>query len=230
VQIKVAIVEDDIAFGSLLKTLLILSSAAEVVACYLSAREALDQLPQTKAHVVLIAATLEGAGGVDLVRRLKATIPQLKIIVLTNSIEEAELLDGLSAGAEGYILKSSFPNEVRGTLSAVLSGQFSLAPQAVTILAKKFQQLAVASRVSKRLTRRERQVISLLATGASNKEIAAALFISQATTHLHLRNIYEKLAVHSRAAAVTAYFEQERSRVPVSNRPAVNSSVNLALT
>ena len=102
-----------------------------------------------------------------------------------------------------------------------------LAPHAVTILAKKFQRLAVASRVSERLTPREREVMNLLPAGASNKEIAAALLISQATTHLHLHNIYEKLEVHSRAAAVTAYFEQVRSRVLVSNRPAVNSSVTL---
>jgi DNA-binding NarL/FixJ family response regulator len=204
-QIKVAIVEDEIAFRSLLKTLFALSEDARVVACYGNGQEALMNLSQAKPEVVLIDTTLPSLGAVDLVRRIKTNLPGLRIILLTRIVQETELLEGLSAGADGYLAMSSFTNDPHRVLRAVLSGHVVLSPEAVTILVRQFQRLAVASHRGQQLTRRERQIMNLLATGASNKDIAGVLYVSTATVHLHLHHIYKKLGVPSRTAAVACY-------------------------
>ena len=146
-------------------------------------------------------------GGIDACTAIHETVPSAKIIMLTISDEEADLYDAIKAGAMGYLLKEISIEEVAAAIRAVHGGQSLISPSMASKLLTEF-----ASMIKKtddrqqvptpRLTDREMEVLKLVAKGMNNRDIAKQLFISENTVKNHIRNILEKLQLHSRMEAV----------------------------
>ncbi len=168
---------------------------------YMSAEEALGHLPAHPAVVAIVEVRLPGLSGIDCVRRLKAMMPGLPIVMHSDAAAEEAVVDSLAAGACGYVVKPSRPTELAAAIRAALSGSAHLCPVAARA-AVAFVQRVAAAASAELLTERERQVIVLLASHLSRKEIAVRLGIETGTVRTHLRRLYEKLHVHDRRSAV----------------------------
>ena len=138
---------------------------------------------------------------------IKELVPSTKIVMLTMSDEESDLYEAVRAGANGYLLKDVPGEEIADGLRAVQSGQSLISPSIASTLLSEFATMIkkheqVPTALVPRLTDRELQVLKLVARGMANKAIAAELFISENTVKNHVRNILEKLQLHSRMEAV----------------------------
>jgi two-component system NarL family response regulator len=156
--------------------------------------------------VVLMDVRMPGMSGIETTRRMSAELPTTRIIVLTVSDEEDDLYEAIKAGASGYLLKEISIEEVGDAVESVMAGNSLITPSMAAKLLTEFTALAKRAEnrtaVAPRLTDRELQVLRLIATGMSNREIAGELTISENTVKNHVRNILEKLHLHSRMEAV----------------------------
>jgi two-component system NarL family response regulator len=146
-------------------------------------------------------------GGIEACTSIKEVAPSAKIIMLTISDEEADLYDAIKAGAAGYLLKEISIEEVGGAVRSVHAGQSLISPSMASKLLNEFAAMVKRrderSQVpGPRLTERELEVLKLVAKGMNNRDIGAELFISENTVKNHVRNILEKLHLHSRMEAV----------------------------
>jgi DNA-binding NarL/FixJ family response regulator len=137
-----------------------------------------------------------GPGGIDTTRRLTAAVPDCRVVVLTSYGSQADVLGAVRAGAHGYVLKAGAPEELFRAIRTAAAGGMALAPRAA---AGVVGQLVAPTAV---LTDREVQVVRLLARGRSNRQLADALFLTEATVKTHLVRIYRKLGADNRAGAV----------------------------
>ncbi len=161
---------------------------------------------RTRPDLVLMDVRMPGGGGIEATARLAALHPDIPIVMLTASEDEDDLFLAIKAGARGYLLKDLEAHELRAMLAAVERGEVAISPvTAAQILAEVARPAARpqavgggASHEPDRLTEREVEVLRLVVAGLRNKEIAAALGISENTTKFHLRNILEKLHAGSR--------------------------------
>ena len=143
--------------------------------------------------------------GVEACRAIKEAVPSAKIIMLTVSDEEADLYEAVKNGAAGYLLKDSSIEEVAQAIRVVNEGQSLISPSMAVKLIDEFKQMSQPEREqgpALRLTERELEVLRLVAKGLNNREVAKELFISENTVKNHVRNILEKLQLHSRMEAV----------------------------
>jgi DNA-binding NarL/FixJ family response regulator len=165
----------------------------------------LDLVDRLRADVVLLDLGVPG-GGVEACARLRATRPDVRVVVLTDADDDAELAGAVRAGARGYLLKDTTPEELVGAVRAVASGSSLLSPAMASRLLDEFAVLVRRSEGPAEgtgsLSRRELEVLTLVAQGLNNRAIAESLFISENTVKNHIRNIHEKLQVHSRMEAV----------------------------
>ncbi len=164
------------------------------------------QLAETAApDVVLLDVRMPKRSGIEACLAIKESVPSAKIIMLTVSDEEADLYEAVKSGASGYLLKDSSIEEVAQAIRVVADGQSLISPSMAIKLIDEFKQMSRPERESGpalRLTERELDVLRLVAQGHSNKEIAVRLFISENTVKNHVRNMLEKLQLHSRMEAV----------------------------
>ncbi|MGH1563397.1 response regulator [Mumia sp. DW29H23] len=162
--------------------------------------------------VVLLDVRMPGMNGPEAAGAIKEAAPSARIVMLTASDEESDLLDSIRNGAAGYLLKDSSVDQVSDAVRRVASGQSLISPQVATRLLEEFRQLATRGEPEPRgtkLSERELEVLRLVALGHNNREIARALFISENTVKNHVRNILEKLQLRSRVEAAT-YAVRER--------------------
>ena len=155
--------------------------------------------------VVLLDVRMPKRSGIEACLAIKEAVPSAKIIMLTVSDEEADLYEAVKSGASGYLLKDSSIEEVAQAIRVVADGQSLISPSMAIKLIDEFKQMSRPERQTGpalRLTERELDVLRLVAQGHSNKEIAARLFISENTVKNHVRNMLEKLQLHSRMEAV----------------------------
>ena len=155
--------------------------------------------------VVLMDIRMPKRSGIEACTAIKEVAPSAKIIMLTVSDEEADLYDAVKNGASGYLLKDSSIDEVAQAIRVVADGQSLISPSMAIKLLDEFKQMSRSDRQqvpSPRLTERELEVLKLVAQGLNNREIAKRLFISENTVKNHVRNMLEKLHVHSRMEAV----------------------------
>jgi DNA-binding NarL/FixJ family response regulator len=202
----VGIVEDD---GVLRKTLARLIGEARgfrCVAACVSGEEALQTLPALKPDVVLMDLNLPHMSGIECIRRLKELLPATPVIVLTVYEDSEHIFRALKAGACGYLLKRAEPDDVLAAIKDAQEGGAPMSSQIARRVVLSFHESA-HSDVSVALTERENEILSFLSQGYANKEIADKMNISVPTVRTHLRHIYEKLHVRSRAEAIVKYLK-----------------------
>ena len=205
--IRVIVADDHALFRRGLEMVLESKDDIEVLA---EASDGFEVVTLAEEHVpdlVLMDVRMPGQGGIDAARAIKATVPNTKILMLTISDEEEDLYDAIKAGASGYLLKEISIDEVADAIRSVHAGQSLISPSMASKLLNEFASMARKDEEKQqmpapRLTEREMEVLTLVAQGLNNRDIAKQLFISENTVKNHVRNILEKLHLHSRMEAV----------------------------
>jgi DNA-binding NarL/FixJ family response regulator len=160
--------------------------------------EAVARVERAGADVVLMDLRMPEMGGVEAIRRLRERAPSMRVLVLTTYDTDSDVLPAIEAGATGYLLKDAPREELIRAVRAAFEGQPVLSPAVARRLMGRVRKPAPVEDLSQR----ELDVLRLVADGATNREAAAQLFVSEATIKTHLLHIYEKLGVRDRAAAV----------------------------
>ena len=205
--IRVLICDDHALFRRGLVMVLESEAGVEVVGEAEDGDEAIRKAEELAPDVVLMDVRMPRVTGIEATRAIAAVDPSAKILMLTVSDEEDDLYDAVKAGATGYLLKEISIEEVADAIRAVVSGQSLISPSMASKLLTEFTNLARKADEKQavptpRLTDRELEVLKLVAQGMSNREIAGELYISENTVKNHVRNILEKLHLHSRMEAV----------------------------
>lgn len=170
-----------------------------------SGEEALRMIPAARPDVVLMDIFLPRMSGIECTARLKLALPQTPIVILTASDDDELVFLALEAGADGYLLKRTKPADLRAALLDVLSGGAPMTSEIARRVVASFRQKSRGRDDSVSLTAREEETLLLLSKGYSNKEIADQLGLGVETVRSHLKHIYEKMHVRSRAEAVARY-------------------------
>lgn len=200
--ISVIIVEDDASVREILTTWLQEADGFTCVGVFPDVESALDPILQRKPDVALVDINLPGLSGIDCVRQTKALTPATQFVMLTVYEDSNHIFDALSSGATGYLVKTTSRDALIAALRDVHVGG---SPMSSNIARKVVQSLQEPKRTlppAAELSKRENEVVALLAQGYLYKEIADAMGIAHHTVNTYIRRIYEKLHVHSRAQAV----------------------------
>ncbi len=205
--IRVAIVEDDEGIRSSLGNMIDRSPAYRLVCSHPDAESALKDLPQQKPQVVLMDINLPQMDGVECVRRLKSKLPEAQFIMLTVYEDSDRLFKSLMVGASGYLLKRTPTPKLLAAIREAHEGGAPMTPQIARRVVQHFARTTPGSGVEK-LTPRENDILEQLSKGFLYKEIVENLGISMDTVRSYIRNIYEKLHVHSRTEAVVKYLNR----------------------
>ncbi|MET8139066.1 response regulator transcription factor [Sphaerisporangium sp. NPDC005288] len=213
--IRVLIVDDHALIRRSLELALAAEPDIEVVGEAGDGQEAVEIADRLLPDVVLMDVRMPRQSGIEATRAIKASVPSARIVMLTVSDEEEDLFEAIKAGATGYLLKDVQIDEVPDAVRGVHEGQSLINPAMAAKLISEFANMSrkEAERPPQlpvpRLTDREMEVLRLVAKGMNNREIAKQLFISENTVKNHVRNILEKLQLHSRMEAVV-YAVRER--------------------
>lgn len=203
--ITVAVVEDDAEVRHSLVGILKRGPGVICVGDYGNAEDALREIPQVQAKVVLMDINLPGMDGVHCVRRLSELSPKTQVLMLTVFDNTDAIFNSLAAGASGYLLKPITAAQLLSAVTDVHGGGAPMTSDIARKVVQTFKQPAPASGETENLTPREQEVIDFLAKGYLYKEIAEQLKISYGTVHTYVERIFKKLHVRSRAQAVAKY-------------------------
>ena len=205
--VKVLVVDDHALFRRGLLMVLEAETDMEVVAEASDGLDAVNKAGELLPDVVLMDVRMPRRGGIDACMAMKEVAPSARIVMLTISDEENDLYEAIKAGASGYLLKEISIDEVASAVRAVHGGQSLISPSMASTLLDEFASMLKHTDdrqqvPAPRLTEREMEVLRLVAKGLNNRDIAKQLFISENTVKNHVRNILEKLQLHSRMEAV----------------------------
>jgi DNA-binding NarL/FixJ family response regulator len=196
------LIEDDGRFRTNMKDLIDEAPGLRCDLAVPSCEEALTRLLEEAApDIVLMDIGLPGLDGIEGIRRIKSLAPSIQVIMLTVFDDNDKIFRAICAGASGYLLKSAPPDDILHALAEILAGGAPINAQIARKVLGMFSHMA-APQVDYGITRAEREILSRLVDGELKKQIAHDLRISFHTVDTHLRNIYTKLQVHSRSAAV----------------------------
>ena len=207
-EVRVLVVDDHAVFRAGLTAVLDREPGVLVVGEAADGLEAIEQVLALRPDVVLLDVRMPVLDGIAACARIKEECPEARVVMLSVSEDETDLYAAIRSGASGYLLKEISVEEVARAVRAVQGGQSLISPRMAGKLMDEFASLARRAEESPRmtsaprLTDRELEVLSLVAEGLNNGEIAKRLFISQNTVKNHVRNILEKLQLHSRMEAV----------------------------
>lgn len=210
--VRVLIADDQALFRRGLRAVLSEEPGVEVVAEAADGEEAVAKVEELAPDVVLMDIRMPKLDGIEASRRIQGVAPTTRILMITVSDEEDDLFEAVKAGASGYLLKEISVSEVAEAVRAVVRGESLISPSMASKLLSEFSLLsrrAEARLPAPVLTGRELEVLGLAAKGLSNRDIAEELYISENTAKNHIRNILEKLHLHSRMQAVM-YAVRER--------------------
>lgn len=202
--ISVSLIEDDAEFRQTIEDVIRGAPDLRCVSSHFNGEDALRRLETAQPEVVLVDIKMPHLSGIECVRQLRRQIPALLPIMLTLYADDELIFGSLQAGAVGYLLKRSTPDEIRNAIREVHAGGSPMTPEIARRVALHFHQPQAASPggANHGLTPREDEILRLIAQGRQTKEIARGLDIAVSTVSNHLRSIYAKLEVTSRVAAV----------------------------
>jgi DNA-binding NarL/FixJ family response regulator len=215
--IRVAVVDDEELFRRGLTMLLTVEDDIEVVGEARDGIAATELAASTAPDVILMDVRMPKRSGIEACVAIKEVAPTVRIIMLTVSDEEADLYEAVKNGASGYLLKDSSIEGVAQAVRVVADGQSLISPSMAIKLLDEFKQMSRSERdqvPTPRVTARELEVLKLVAHGLNNREIAKRLFISENTVKNHVRNILEKLQMHSRIDAVMYAVREKLFDIP----------------
>lgn len=204
-RIRLAVVDDHALFRAGLISLLNEISEFQVVGEAGSGAAALEMIQSKRPEVLLLDVNMPGMSGVEVVRALRE-LPaeaQPRILMLTISKSEEDLIGAIAAGADGYLLKSAEPDELRRAIMLVHQGLSVLSPQITRQVMRAVAQGELGGGAESGLSGREMEVLACLSQGKTTTQIANELFISENTVKTHVRHILEKLEASNRAEAVS---------------------------
>jgi DNA-binding NarL/FixJ family response regulator len=209
-RVRVLLVDDDDLMRAGLKSVLSSDEAIEVVGEAGDGRVALSQIRDLRPDLVLMDIRMPELDGISATREVLAAEPNLKVVVLTTFEQDDYIFEALSAGASGFLLKRTKPEELIAAIHTVAAGDSLLSPsvtrRVIDRMATQPSPVASSRRLDD-LTPREREVLELLARGLSNREIAEALFIEESTVKTHVKRILMKLGLRDRVQAVILAYE-----------------------
>lgn len=197
-MIRVLIADDHTILRQGLRLIVTEDPAFAVVGEAANGEEAVARALELAPDIVLMDVQMPGMNGIEAARCIRAALPQTRIVMLTVSDKDQDLFGALRAGAKGYLLKSATACEVLEALRRVYVGEAILPPG---LAARVLDEFAAPPKPTEPLTGRETEIIQLIAQGLGNKEIAAALSLSENTVKTHVRHILDKLQLRSRAEA-----------------------------
>jgi len=201
-RLRISIVEDDRVTREYLRKVIESRAGYTCNAEYGSAEEALKNLPTNLPDVLLMDIQLPGSSGIECTQKLKAAHPNLQILMLTTYDNSELIFNALKAGANGYLLKRSTPEELLEAIANVYAGGAPMSASVARLVVTHFHQINQPASEVEKLSARERQVLELLAKGLLYKEVADELRISMSTVNTHIEAIYRKLHVQTRTEAV----------------------------
>lgn len=208
-MIRLVLVDDQPLFRDGLRAVLSQDPGIEVIAEAGDGEEALRVCAQTRPDVTLMDLQMPRMNGVEATRRLKASLPECKVVVLTTYDADEWVFDALRAGAVGYLLKDATAPRLREAVAAAARGESFLQPSVASKVLSEWSRLRTNPAPDPSpLTERESEVMKLLARGSSNKEIAAALFLAEGTVKNHVTAIFLKLDVTDRTQAAVRALER----------------------
>jgi DNA-binding NarL/FixJ family response regulator len=208
--LRIALVEDKPDVRESWVKLLRAFADFDCVAQCATGEEAVRSIPPLKPDVVLMDIFLPRMSGIECTARLKTVLPKTPIVILTTSDDDEVVFRALQAGADGYLLKRTKPAELRSALLDAMSGGAPMTSEIARRVVESFRQKGRNRDDTISLTAREEETLLLLTKGYSNKEIADKLNLSVETVRSHLKHIYEKMHVRSRAEAVARYMSAGR--------------------
>jgi DNA-binding NarL/FixJ family response regulator len=202
--IRVAVVDDQRLFARGLSGLVELLPGVEVVGVAYNGEEAIALCRKEEPDVILIDISIPKMDGLSATREIKALLPQAADIILTGHEEDEHLFEGIKAGAQGYLLKDSEPEDLSRAIHTVYAGDTIIAPDLAQKMLTTFEggRPGGSAHLAPPLTERELEVIKALAQGMSDRQIARSLGISEKTVRNHTSNIYRKLHIFDRTQAV----------------------------
>jgi len=206
--IKIAIVEDDVRVRGSLARLIDSTEGFSCVSQHPTAENALAELRVTEPEIVLMDINLPGMNGVECVRQLKELLPETQVMMLTVYENTNVIFSALAAGASGYLLKKSSPEQLVEAIRDLHGGGSPMSSHIARKVVASFQQVTNPVHEYEKLSLREQEVLDCLANGYLYREIAERLKIGYTTVHTHIRHIYDKLHVRSRTQAVAKHFQQ----------------------
>ena len=206
-SIRVLVADDHALYRRGLEMVLSAEEGIEIVGEAGDGAEAIRRVEELLPDVVLMDIRMPRRSGIEACTAIKDVVPSTKIVILTISDEESDLYEAVRAGANGYLLKDVPGEEIAAGIRAVAEGQSLISPSMASKLLSEFAAMIKKSEERPqlpvpRLTDRELEVLKLVARGLANRDIAKELFISENTVKNHVRNILEKLQLHSRMEAV----------------------------
>ncbi|NNI71354.1 LuxR C-terminal-related transcriptional regulator [Pasteurella multocida] len=204
-KMKVLIIDDHPLMRRGIKQLMELAPNFEVVADAGNGIEGISLALQTQPDLIILDLNMKELSGLDTLKALRAEGIDARILILTVSDLKSDIFTLIDAGVDGYLLKDTEPDALLSQIQRIAQGEVILSDSIKDALIER--QMNADPIYS--LTDREMDVLRLIATGLSNKQIAGQLFISEETVKVHIRNLLRKLNVHSRVAATVLYFEHK---------------------
>ena len=208
--VRVLLVDDDDLMRAGLRSVLSSDDTIEVAGEAGDGGEALGRVRETKPHVVLMDIRMPGVDGISATREVLAGSPDVKVVVLTTFEDDDYIFDALSAGASGFLLKRTKPEDLISAIHAVADGDSLLSPSVTRRVIDRMATQPVAGLSGARLeklTPREREVLELIGRGLSNREIAESFVIEESTVKTHVKRILTKLELRDRVKAVILAYE-----------------------
>ncbi len=196
-DIHVCIIEDDETIREGYEYLINDTSGYKVVGSYASFESAAKKITKDNPDVILLDVELPGLSGIDAIPKIKKLVPEAHILILTVYEQDILIFRALGNGAAGYLTKNTPHNKIIDSIREVMAGGGPMSANIARMVIQSFQRNEESP-----LTRRETEILEQIATGKSRKRIAEELFIDLETVKSHIKNIYSKLNVHSKADAI----------------------------